>query len=60
MNPGFRSVFPGFQPEDIFTDIRWERFQRYARARGCNPIAVELLTGVQLVNDNWTESPYIQ
>ena len=60
MTPGIQSVFPGFQPKEIFTEVGWERFQMYTQVRGCNPTAVELLAGVQLLNDNWTDNSYIQ
>ena len=60
MAPGIQTVFPQFEPREIFTDAGWERWQMYSQAGGCNPVAVELLAGIQLLNDDWRSNTYLQ
>ncbi len=60
MAPAIQSVFPDFQPKDIFTEIGWERFQTYGQVGGCNPVAVELMAGIQLLVDDWMSNPYVK
>ena len=32
----------------------------YEQAGGCNPVAIELLTGIQLLIDDWKRDPYVK
>ena len=59
LTPGIKSVYPEFQPKDLFTDLGWQRFQLYTQAGGCNPVAIELMVGFQLLVDNWMSNPYV-
>ena len=59
MAPGIHSVYPEFQPKDLFTDLGWQRFQLYTEAGGCTPVAIELMTGFQLLVDDWLNNPYV-
>ena len=59
MAPGINSVYPEFQPKDLFTNLGWQRFQMYTKAGGCNPVAIELMTGFQLLVDDWMSNPYV-
>ena len=59
MTPGIKSVYPEFQPEDLFTDLGWQRFKLYTQAGGCNPVAIELMVGFQLLVDDWMSNPYV-
>ena len=60
LTPGIKSLFPEFDPSSIFTEIGWERFQAYGRTQGCNSVAIELLTGFQLLDKNWMHNKYVQ
>lgn len=60
LTPGIKSLFPEFDPSSIFTKLGWERFQAYGQARGCNPVAVELLSGFQLLNNDWMQNEFVQ
>ena len=60
MAPGIQSLFHEFQPKDIFREIGWERFQMYRQAGGCNPVAIELMTGIKLLVDDWWSNPFVR
>ena len=60
MAPAINSVYPEFQPKDLFTNLGWQRFQTYTESGGCNPVAIELLTGFQLLVDDWMSNPYVE
>lgn len=60
MTPGIKTLFPDFDPVAIFTTVGWQRFQEYDKTRGCNPVAVELLTGVQLLREDWKENDLVK
>ena len=60
MAPAIQSVYPEFQPKDIFTDLGWQRFQLYQKAGSCVPVATQLMVGFQLLVDDWMSNPYIR
>ena len=60
MTPGIRSLFPEFRPSDVFTETGWQRFQMYEEAGGCNPVAIALLTGFQVMIDDWKGNEYVK
>ena len=59
ITPAIKDLYPEFEVSSVFTEDGLERWQQYEEAQGCNPIAVELLTGVQLLKHDWMSNEFV-
>ena len=54
------ATFPEFQPQDIFTVEGLKRFELLKAVEGCSSVNTALMTGTGVVQEDWTQNPYIQ
>lgn len=58
--PVMQELYPDFDPRALFTDEGWQRYQLDQQIGGCSFVSVTLLTGYQVLRDDWRTNPYMQ
>lgn len=58
--PAMQDLYPEFDPQALFTEEGWQRYQLDQQISGCLPVSVTVMTGFQVLRDDWMTNAYLK
>ena len=59
MVPAMQDLYSDFDPQMFFTEEGWRRYQQDQQVCGCTAASVMLMTGFQVLRDNWRTNAFL-